>query len=50
MRVFRTYEMPPLGGMYKRMPLTAICMLVGTLAISGMPFFSGFYSQMISDI
>jgi proton-translocating NADH-quinone oxidoreductase chain L len=40
-----TYEMPALGGLYKRMPWTANCMLVGTLAISGVPFFSGFYSK-----
>jgi NADH:ubiquinone oxidoreductase subunit 5 (subunit L)/multisubunit Na+/H+ antiporter MnhA subunit len=40
-----TYEMPALGGLLKRMPITAYTMLVGTLAISGVPFFSGFYSK-----
>ncbi len=40
-----TYEMPPLGGLLKKMPITAWTMLVGTLAISGVPFFSGFYSK-----
>ncbi len=40
-----TYEMPVLGGLYKKMPITALTMLVGTLAISGVPFFSGFYSK-----
>jgi proton-translocating NADH-quinone oxidoreductase chain L len=40
-----TYEMPPLGGLFKKMPRTAITMLIGTLAISGVPFFSGFYSK-----
>jgi NADH:ubiquinone oxidoreductase subunit 5 (subunit L)/multisubunit Na+/H+ antiporter MnhA subunit len=40
-----TYEMPALGGLLKKMPWTAGCMLVGTLAISGVPFFSGFYSK-----
>jgi proton-translocating NADH-quinone oxidoreductase chain L len=40
-----TYEMPALGGLYKKMPWTANCMLIGTLAISGVPFFSGFYSK-----
>jgi proton-translocating NADH-quinone oxidoreductase chain L len=40
-----TYEMPALGGLYKKMPRTALCMLVGTLAISGVPLFSGFYSK-----
>ena len=40
-----TYEMPVLGGLLKKMPITACTMLVGTLAISGVPFFSGFYSK-----
>jgi proton-translocating NADH-quinone oxidoreductase chain L len=40
-----TYEMPALGGLFKKMPYTALTMLVGTLAISGVPGFSGFYSK-----
>jgi proton-translocating NADH-quinone oxidoreductase chain L len=40
-----TYEMPALGGLLKKMPITGYTMLVGTLAISGVPFFSGFYSK-----
>ena len=40
-----TYDMPVLGGLRKKMPWTAYTMLVGTLAISGVPFFSGFYSK-----
>jgi proton-translocating NADH-quinone oxidoreductase chain L len=40
-----TYEMAGLGGLRKKMPITAGTMLVGTLAISGVPFFSGFYSK-----
>jgi proton-translocating NADH-quinone oxidoreductase chain L len=40
-----TYEMPVLGGLYKKMKGTALTMLVATLAISGVPFFSGFYSK-----
>ena len=40
-----TYEMPALGGLLKKMPRTGYAMLVGTLAISGVPFFSGFYSK-----
>jgi proton-translocating NADH-quinone oxidoreductase chain L len=40
-----TYEMPRLGGLLKRMPITGWTMLIGTLAISGVPFFSGFYSK-----
>ncbi|MDR3636450.1 MAG: NADH-quinone oxidoreductase subunit L [Isosphaeraceae bacterium] len=40
-----TYEMPVLGGLRKKMPITAYTMLAATLAISGVPFFSGFYSK-----
>ncbi len=40
-----TYEMAWLGGLMRRMPITALTMLVGTLAIAGVPFFSGFYSK-----
>ncbi len=40
-----TYEMPVLGGLYKKMKGTALAMLVATLAISGVPFFSGFFSK-----
>ena len=40
-----TYEMPVLGGLRKKMPVTALTMLIATLAISGVPFFSGFYSK-----
>jgi len=40
-----TYEMPVLGGLRKKMPITSLTMLVGTLAISGVPLFSGFYSK-----
>ncbi|MCA1684705.1 MAG: NADH-quinone oxidoreductase subunit L, partial [Planctomycetia bacterium] len=40
-----TYEMPVLGGLRRKMPITAYTMLIATLAISGVPFFSGFYSK-----
>jgi proton-translocating NADH-quinone oxidoreductase chain L len=40
-----TYEMPALGGLLKKMPITGYAMLVGTLAISGVPVSSGFYSK-----
>lgn len=40
-----TQEMPEMGGLHKKMPITSITMLVGVLAISGFPFFSGFYSK-----
>ena len=40
-----TQEMPQMGGLLKKMPITAITMLVGVLAISGTPLLSGFYSK-----
>lgn len=43
-------EMPKMGGLLKKMPITALTMLVGVLAISGFPMFfglhfSGFHSK-----
>ncbi len=40
-----TYEMPVLGGLDKKMPITSRTMLLATMAISGVPLFSGFYSK-----
>lgn len=34
-----------MGGLYKYMPITYITMLIGSLALIGFPFFSGFYSK-----
>lgn len=34
-----------MGGLKKAMPITHITFLIGTLAISGMPLFSGFFSK-----
>ncbi|GCE11424.1 NADH-quinone oxidoreductase subunit L [Tengunoibacter tsumagoiensis] len=34
-----------MGGLATRMPITAFTWLVATMAISGFPFFSGFYSK-----
>jgi NADH:ubiquinone oxidoreductase subunit 5 (subunit L)/multisubunit Na+/H+ antiporter MnhA subunit len=34
-----------MGGLASRMPITAITWLIATLAISGFPFLSGFYSK-----
>ena len=34
-----------MGGLMRKMPITAFAMLVGVLAISGTPFFSGWYSK-----
>jgi NADH-quinone oxidoreductase subunit L len=38
-------DMRKMGGLRKKMPVTFICMLICTLAIAGMPMFSGFYSK-----
>ena len=38
-------EMPEMGGLRKKMPITYWTMLLSTLAICGIPFFSGFYSK-----
>jgi NAD(P)H-quinone oxidoreductase subunit 5 len=34
-----------MGGLRSKMPITHFCFLVGTLAISGFPLFSGFFSK-----
>ncbi len=44
-RAVHTYELASLGGLRRRMPTTAWTMMVGTLAISGVPLLSGFYSK-----
>jgi multicomponent Na+:H+ antiporter subunit D len=35
-----------LGGLAARMPITALCFLVGALAIAGFPPFNGFFSKL----
>ena len=40
-----TNEIPEMGGLRKKMPITFLTFLAATLAISGVPFFSGFYSK-----
>ena len=40
-----TYDLRPLGGLRRKMPITSTTMLLATLAISGVPLFSGFYSK-----
>lgn len=36
-----------LGGLHRQMPLTAICFLIASLAISGVPLLNGFISKAI---
>jgi NADH-quinone oxidoreductase subunit L len=38
-------DMRKMGGLRKKIPVTFWTFLVGTLAISGIPFFAGFYSK-----
>jgi len=40
-----TQEMPLMGGLRRKMPITFWTFLIATLAISGVPFLSGFYSK-----
>ena len=40
-----TYDLRRLGGLRRRLPTTSTTMLLGTLAIAGVPLFSGFYSK-----
>ena len=38
-------EMPEMGGLRKKMPWTFVTMLIGTLALCGVPPLSGYYSK-----
>lgn len=43
-----TRNMEVLGGLYKAMPVTAFCFLMGSLAISAIPPLNGFMSEWIT--
>ncbi len=41
-----TRSMSQLGGLGRRMPITAVCFFIGAFSISGLPPFSGFMSKL----
>jgi hydrogenase-4 component B len=43
-----TRNMEKMGGLIRRMPQTAICFLVGAIAISGLPPLNGFVSEWLT--
>ena len=38
-------DMRRMGGLFKKMPITAVTFIIGWLAIIGFPFFAGFFSK-----
>ncbi|MDA7478761.1 NADH-quinone oxidoreductase subunit L [Candidatus Pelagibacter ubique] len=38
-------DITQMGGVYKKLPYTYLFMIIGTLALTGFPFLSGFYSK-----
>ncbi|MBI9109154.1 MAG: hypothetical protein JEZ04_20585 [Spirochaetales bacterium] len=41
-----TGEIDSLGGLFKKMPMTGSLFLAGSIAVSGLPFFNGFISEL----
>lgn len=42
---FDPQDMRNMGGLFSRMPITAVTYLIGTFALAGLPFFAGFWSK-----
>ncbi|AEH06326.1 proton-conducting transporter transmembrane domain-containing protein [Methanothermococcus okinawensis] len=42
-----THSLEEMGGLMKRMPITSLAFLIGSLAISGIPPFNGFVSELL---
>jgi len=38
-------DIKKMGGIYNKVPLTYVCMLIGSVALMGLPFLSGYYSK-----
>src|SRR5437773_11919702 len=45
-----TRNMEAMGGLIKRMPWTAACFLVGSMAIAGLPPLNGFVSEWLTFV
>jgi multicomponent Na+:H+ antiporter subunit D len=43
-----TVKASELGGLYKSMPITAVCCIIGAASISAFPLFSGFISKSLT--
>ena len=43
-----TRNMEEMGGLIRRMPVTAMCFLIGSIAISGLPPLNGFVSEWLT--
>ena len=42
-----TGEIDKLGGLIKKMPVTSVLFIIGSVAITGLPFFNGFISEIM---
>ena len=42
-----TCKASELGGLYKYMPITAVCTIIGAISISAFPLFSGFVAKSL---
>jgi NADH-quinone oxidoreductase subunit L len=38
-------DMRRMGGIFRKVPVTAVCMWIGSLAIAGIPYFAGYWSK-----
>jgi formate hydrogenlyase subunit 3/multisubunit Na+/H+ antiporter MnhD subunit len=43
----KTLQIDKMGGLFRAMPITGVCFLIASLAMSGLPFLNGFFSKEI---
>ena len=48
LKAAHTRNIEEMGGLIKRMPLTALCFLIGSMSISALPPFNGFVSEWLT--